>query len=245
MVECSRSRSALAGSYPGARRRSALLRDPTIAGSAGAGFWSMVLAVWLAAGLCVMQLASKRARCEVDAPRARSGHPAVVRGCGVLSLGSAGAWLRRVAGDHAGAERGGGEIRRIVADPRAGFRPDLHSRRLDRIRHRLRGGSAGRDCRATFFFSRSRSASARQFLFGIAARRGGADHGDVVRLRLALEGRRRRARDILPDVGEYARRIIRIRAYGARPDALLWRGSSADPDETLSAGGIAVHLQRA
>jgi NitT/TauT family transport system permease protein len=40
----------------------ALLRDPDLAGSAAAGFWAMVLAAWLAAALCVMQLATARPR---------------------------------------------------------------------------------------------------------------------------------------------------------------------------------------
>jgi NitT/TauT family transport system permease protein len=39
-----------------------LLGDPAVAGSAAAGFWSMVLAVWLASALCVMQLAAIRPR---------------------------------------------------------------------------------------------------------------------------------------------------------------------------------------
>jgi NitT/TauT family transport system permease protein len=42
----------------------ALLRDPAIAGSAAAGFWAMVLAVWLGSALCVMQLATMRPRSE-------------------------------------------------------------------------------------------------------------------------------------------------------------------------------------
>ena len=40
----------------------ALLRDADIGGTAGAGFWAMVLAVWLGAALCVIQLASVRPR---------------------------------------------------------------------------------------------------------------------------------------------------------------------------------------
>jgi NitT/TauT family transport system permease protein len=40
----------------------ALLRDSAIAGSAAIGFWAMVLAVWLSAALCVIQLASLRPR---------------------------------------------------------------------------------------------------------------------------------------------------------------------------------------
>lgn len=36
----------------------ALLRDPGISGSAAVGFWTMVLAVWLSAALCLVELAS-------------------------------------------------------------------------------------------------------------------------------------------------------------------------------------------
>jgi NitT/TauT family transport system permease protein len=43
-----------------------LLSDAGIAGSAAAGFWAMVLAVWLSAALCVIQLASIRPRNEVS-----------------------------------------------------------------------------------------------------------------------------------------------------------------------------------
>jgi NitT/TauT family transport system permease protein len=48
------------GAVSGGAATLALLRDPAVAGSAAAGFWSMVLAVWLAAALCVMQLAATR-----------------------------------------------------------------------------------------------------------------------------------------------------------------------------------------
>jgi NitT/TauT family transport system permease protein len=54
----------LAGVLCGAATTLALLRDPAVAGSAAAGFWLMVLAVWLAAALCVMQLATMRSRVE-------------------------------------------------------------------------------------------------------------------------------------------------------------------------------------
>jgi NitT/TauT family transport system permease protein len=40
----------------------ALLRDPLVAGSAAAGFWAMVLSVWLAAALGVMTFATLRPR---------------------------------------------------------------------------------------------------------------------------------------------------------------------------------------
>jgi NitT/TauT family transport system permease protein len=52
----------LAGVLCGAAVTLALLRDPGIAGSAAAGFWAMVLAVWLGAALCVIQLASEHPR---------------------------------------------------------------------------------------------------------------------------------------------------------------------------------------
>jgi NitT/TauT family transport system permease protein len=54
----------LVGVVCGAATTLALLRDADIAGSAAAGFWTMVLAVWLGAALCVVQLATVRARDE-------------------------------------------------------------------------------------------------------------------------------------------------------------------------------------
>ncbi|MDB5604310.1 MAG: transporter permease [Bradyrhizobium sp.] len=56
----------LAGVLCGAATTLALLRDPGISGSAAAGFWAMVLAVWLSAALCVVQLASGRPRDEAS-----------------------------------------------------------------------------------------------------------------------------------------------------------------------------------
>jgi NitT/TauT family transport system permease protein len=52
----------LTGGVCGSATTLALLRDPGVAGAAAAGFWAMVLAVWLAAALCVMQLATLRPR---------------------------------------------------------------------------------------------------------------------------------------------------------------------------------------
>jgi NitT/TauT family transport system permease protein len=52
----------LVGALCGAMTTLALLRDPAIAGSAATGFWAMVLAVWLGAALCVIQLAAIRPR---------------------------------------------------------------------------------------------------------------------------------------------------------------------------------------
>jgi NitT/TauT family transport system permease protein len=54
--------TGLAGVLCGSATTLALLRDPGVAGSAAAGFWTIVLAVWLAAALCVMQLAALRPR---------------------------------------------------------------------------------------------------------------------------------------------------------------------------------------
>ena len=51
-----------AGALCGAMTTLTLLRDPGIAGSAAAGFWAMVLAVWLGAALCVIELAAMRPR---------------------------------------------------------------------------------------------------------------------------------------------------------------------------------------
>jgi NitT/TauT family transport system permease protein len=59
------SRSAIAGllgAVCAAAATLALLRDGAIAGSAAAGFWTLMLAVWLSAALSVIQLASIRPR---------------------------------------------------------------------------------------------------------------------------------------------------------------------------------------
>jgi NitT/TauT family transport system permease protein len=54
----------LMGVLCGAATTLALLRDPAIAGSAAAGFWAVVLTVWLGSALCVIQLATMRPRGE-------------------------------------------------------------------------------------------------------------------------------------------------------------------------------------
>jgi NitT/TauT family transport system permease protein len=50
----------LAGAVIAATVSLFLLRDPDIAGSAAAGFWAIVTAAWLAAAMCVVELASLR-----------------------------------------------------------------------------------------------------------------------------------------------------------------------------------------
>jgi NitT/TauT family transport system permease protein len=57
---------AFAGVLCGTATTLALLRDINIAGSAAAGFWVMVLAVWLGAAFCVVQLASEHPRDETS-----------------------------------------------------------------------------------------------------------------------------------------------------------------------------------
>jgi NitT/TauT family transport system permease protein len=55
-----------AGSLCGAVTTLALLRDAGIAGFAAAGFWAIVLAVWLGTALCVIELASLRPHDEAS-----------------------------------------------------------------------------------------------------------------------------------------------------------------------------------
>jgi NitT/TauT family transport system permease protein len=52
----------LAGAFCGAVTTLELLRDESVVGLAAAGYWAMVLAVWLGSALAVMQLASLRPR---------------------------------------------------------------------------------------------------------------------------------------------------------------------------------------
>lgn len=50
----------VAGVISGCGATIALLRDPAIAGAAGSAFWFLVVAAWLAAAMCVMNLAGVR-----------------------------------------------------------------------------------------------------------------------------------------------------------------------------------------
>src|SRR5258708_10262913 len=54
--------AGLAGVLCGAATTLVLLHDAGIGGSAAAGFWLMVLAVWLGAALCVMKVSPARPR---------------------------------------------------------------------------------------------------------------------------------------------------------------------------------------
>ena len=74
-----------------------------------------------------------------------------------------------------------------------------------------------------------RPAAAGQPGVGPAGGRHRPHHGDVVRLRLAEQGRRRRGDDLLPDAGEHRGRPCRRRPDRARPDALLCRRRERRP----------------
>ena len=81
-----------------------------------------------------------------------------------------------------------------------------------RLRHRLRlRASLVAIARRPRAVPAPRPAAARQFRLGAADHRHRADHGDVVRLRLAVEGGRGRGDDLLPDAGEHGRRARRGR----------------------------------
>jgi NitT/TauT family transport system permease protein len=60
MADARSSAIGIAGVLLTAMTSLVLLRDPQIAGSAGTGFWAIVIACWLAAATCVINLASQR-----------------------------------------------------------------------------------------------------------------------------------------------------------------------------------------
>jgi len=60
MADARSSAIGIAGVLLTAMTSLVLLRNPEIAGSAGAGFWAIVIACWLAAATCVINLASQR-----------------------------------------------------------------------------------------------------------------------------------------------------------------------------------------
>ena len=70
-----------------------------------------------------------------------------------------------------------------------------------------------------------------------------ADPRDVVRVRLAVEGRGGGGDDLLSDAGERGRGPGRCRPHRARPDAQLWGLMAADPACAQAAGRDAVSVQ--
>ena len=91
-------------------------------------------------------------------------------------------------------------------------------RRARRLRDRLARRAGRGDPDRPLAVPAARPAAARQFRLGAADRRRRADHGDVVRLRLAVEGRGRGRHDLLPDAGQRRRRPGQRRRDGARSD---------------------------
>jgi hypothetical protein len=175
-----------------------LLKDHAIAGSAAWGYWLLVLATWLGAALTVTSITALppagrvlRWVQDLSVPLLFGAFvvylwEVAVRGFGVPSVlmpaPSATAW-------------------RLVANPGRGFRADVLAQRARGLRDRLRTGLFGRHRRLSLRFSQTRPAPARQLHLGAAGRRHRSDHGDVVRLRLAIESGRRRRDVLLSDVG--------------------------------------------
>ena len=103
-----------------------------------------------------------------------------------------------------------------VGDRAAGSRPPCRRSTADFIqtirgvlagyRDRQRGRADRRHPHRPLAVPATRPAAARQSRLGAADHRRRADHGDVVRLRLAVEGGGRRHHDVLPDAGERRRR---------------------------------------
>ncbi len=133
---------------------------------------------------------------------------------------------------------------RIPADARCRLLADDPGR-ARRLRRRLRLGARRRHSGRPLALPAARPAADRQFGVGAADRRHRADHGDVVRLRLAVEGRGRRRDDLLSDAGERGRGPRQRRRDGARPDEDLRRRLLADPACAEAAGRAAVRVQRA
>ena len=208
-----------------------LLADRGIAGTAGSGFWALVLAAWLAASLVVTGMAALKPRDEtlrrandLAIPLLFGGFlfylwEVTVRGFGVPSV--------LVPSPSATAVRFAASLPTLGR----GFPADLRARRAHRLRNRLRRRFRGGDHRPPLHLSRPRSASDRKFRLRAADRRHRPDHGDVVRLRLAVEDRRRRGDHVLSDAGQHAGRPRRRRPYRARPHALLRRLAHPDADE--------------
>ncbi len=184
----------------------ALLNDYAIAGSAAWGFWLPVLANWIAAWAGVASLADIE---TADKTLSRAVNLAIP-----LLFGAFLFYLWEVT------VRGFGVPSVLFPAPSAiavRFAASLRMLWEDFFQTFILGVVSGYiiGCSAGFltavvahrytFLGRGLLAD-RQFCFGFADCRHRADHGDVVRLRLAVEGRGRRRHHILSDAGEHARR---------------------------------------
>ena len=172
-------------------------------------------------------------------------HSAALRRHHPLPVGGAGARLRRALRHPAAAERDlGASSVELGADPVGRLPPDLPQVGARRLRHRLPVRLRRRRHRRPRALPQARPAADRQSRLGAADRRRRADHGHVVRLRLAVQGGGGRRHDLLPDAGQHARRSRGRRADPARPDAHLRRRLPPDARQAAPAGGAALHLQR-
>ena len=184
----------------------ALLARSSVAGMRGSGFWLIVLANWVAA---VARRCAARRRRPHDKTLPRvidTRDPAAVRRLRVLSVGGRGARLRRAHRAVAGAEldRRRGSSARCGCCGRISSRPSF-SACCQAMSSAAAPGFLVAVRRPSLHFPRTRTAADRQFRLGAADRRRRADHGDVVRLRLAVESRGRRRHHVFPDAGEHAR----------------------------------------
>jgi NitT/TauT family transport system permease protein len=214
-----------------------------IAGQAGWGFWVFILALWAAIWRAVDAVA-KVESLDQSVQRTRDLIVPVAFGLWLLFLweiGTLGFGVPQVLlpPPSAVAERIAASSDILVADFHQTF-----------VKSVLSGYAIG--CGAglavavlvdRFDFPQARAAAGGKSGQRAADHRHRADHGDVVRLRLAVEGRRRRADDLLPDAGEHAGRAA---AAGALERDLM-RSYAAGYWQTLReaapAGGDALHLQ--
>ena len=169
-----------------------LLADKDIAGYAGWGFWLLTLATWLGAALGVTVLTALR---PIDKTVRRLQDLAipllfgafliylwevVVRGFGVspVLMPSPSSTAQRIF--HSLPTLGEDFVQTFVRSVLSGYAIGCGA------------GLCRRRRRLPVRLSRARAPAARQFRLGAADRRHRADHGDVVRLRLAVEGGRGR-----------------------------------------------------
>ena len=203
---------------------------PMVEGDAGWGFWALVVASWLLAWRLVTSLSLARTRSRILSVILKVLVPflfgvwllflweVIVRGFGVspvLLPPPSAIWAK---------------IARRAADPLGRFPADLPEGGARRLRHRLPRGFLVAILADRVALPEARPPPGRQSRLGAADRRHRADHGDVVRLRLAVEGRGRRGHDLLPDAGEHARRARR-RRRACRSD--LMRTYAASHGQTL------------
>jgi NitT/TauT family transport system permease protein len=237
--------TGLAGVVLGCFAMLALLRDAAVEGHAAWGFWLPVLAIWLAAAVCVAMLAA-----------IRSGRKTAARALDVvipLLFGAFVLYLWEVA------VRGFGVPSVLLPAPGAIAARSLGSLWtlwLDFFQTFVLGVLSGYviGCGAGFLVA----IVANRFTF---LGRGLLPIGNFVSalpivgiapimvMWFGFDWPSKAAvvtvHHLFPDAREHARGSQRCGTYRARPDAFLWGRPSADAGEALFAGRHAVHLQRA